>query len=328
MTKVAATERSVSVGDAENRQAKAQAVRVLALKDLRTCLLLLLSLPISWLLPELWWPAVGHFFAQARNTIKRDRAARAAHIERMAGDGGLAMAPGDAVDRRIVNEFVERLQMLRCYRPGGWTPTVRLEGRANLDRAATGATGAILWFMPSSYSTSVSKMALHAAGVRLCYLSRFTHNLSGTKWGARLLNPIRMHVEDRYLTERLIIRPGTERETFAALKTRLCGGATVGITVSHTGRRYQDIPFLNGRLRLATGPAALSLQLGVPLIPVTSARHDDGRFVVTVHAPLTAPDPDDLSGSIDCMLRQYGELAASHALRHPDQVWWQELATE
>lgn len=325
MTKIMASERSASVVGTGPRQDKVPAVPMLAWKDLRTCLLLLLSLPISWLVPERWWPVAGRLFARVRQAIKRDRVARTKHIEAVAGDRRLAMAPGDAADRRIAHDFVERLQMLRCYRPGGWTPAIQLEGREYLDQAVASGSGTILWFMPSSYSTSVSKMAVGAVGVPLRYLSRFTHNLSATWWGARLLNPIRMGVENRYLAERLVIRPGTERETFAAMKTRLSDGATVGVTVNRTGRRIQDIPFLNGHLRLATAPAALSVQLGVRLIPVTTARREDGSFIVTVHAPLTVPDPDDLAGSIEKMLLQYGDLAASYALSHPDQFWWQDV---
>ena len=297
-------------------------------KDLRVVLMLALTLLLSWLVPERHWWRVAGACARLREAIRKQRAERADLIAMLAGDHGISMPAAQCHDLYMTHTFVERFQLLRCYRPGGWRPEWRLEGREHIDRAFRNGNGVILWFAPSAYFMIVSKMAIFEAGFGVHYLSRYAHNLTDTLWGARRLNPVRTRIENRYLAERMVIWPGTERERFEALTARLSEGRIVGITVYHIARRIQDVPFLDGRLRLATAPAVLSRRLEAPLIPVFTVRDEDGGYTVTVNAPLRAAVTDDQDRAIERVLLQYRDLLVPYALRYPDQFRWQDVIAD
>lgn len=296
-------------------------------KDVRACCLLVALLPVSWLIPERHWKHFVRLLVLVRRTILRDRSTSIEHIRDMVGNALPAMDASDVVDNWHVHSFTERLQTLRCYRPGGWQPALRLTGQKHVDEAVRQGRGAILWFAPSVHYKLPPKMALAMAGYRFDYLSKSGHGFSDTRWGTRFLNPIQVKVENRLLCERIVIWPGAEREAFDRLKTRLDQFKMVGITALGAGRRSHWIPTLDGRIRFATAPAALALRMNLPLIPVLTARQRDGSYAVTVEAPLNGEVSGDMAADIDAMLSRFGRIMEEYALSYPDQFWWSELTS-
>ena len=303
----------------------ASRVPPIGIKDLRVAFVLLIGFPLSWLIPERHWGPAARLFMRIRDIVRQDRASRIRHIRSVAGAHALAAAPEQCADQYYANVFLDRLQLFRCYRPDGWNPSWRLDGREHIDRAVGDGRGIILWFAPSSFYSTVSKRAVFEAGHLMHYLSRYLHNLTDTTWGARWLNPVRTAVENRYIAERLVIWPGAERETFDGLVARLQEHKIVGLAVGNSARRVHEVPFLDGRLPIATAPAALSIRLGAPLIPVFTVREGDGSYTVTVSAPLAAPDSEDLPRAIESVLTQYRDVLEPYFLRYPDQFRWHEV---
>lgn len=88
-------------------------------------------LPIAWLAGERHWARLVLGMPRAtRNLTARTLKPRlASTLGRSPGDPELGMLVAACVAARTVRQ----LQFLRCHRPGGWSPSIRLQGREHLD---------------------------------------------------------------------------------------------------------------------------------------------------------------------------------------------------
>ena len=214
-------------------------------------------------------------------------------------------------------------QYLRCHHPRGWRPDIRLEGREHLDRALGAGRGAIVWRAPFVFATLVTKMALHAAGYGLVHLSRLGHGYSPTRFGVRVLNPVRTRAEDRYLAERVVIGARPLQAAMRTLARRLAANRVVSIAAGAQGVKTCAAPFLGGELRVATGAPNLALRTGAPLLPVFTVREGPGRFLTVIEPPLEArARPPGASRRRRTLSRRLVARIEHHARRWPDQFHW------
>jgi lauroyl/myristoyl acyltransferase len=284
--------------------------------DFYQALKLLVMAPASWLLSiDRLWPV-------ARNL--RDWTARRRILP---GPGQAVIAQVLAVTPAQASEILwtsrnrmleAQLQILALTRPGRrWRPAIRVHGLANLEAALERRSGAILWVSDFIYGTLITKMALQQAGFPLIHLSRPTHGFSNTPFGMRFLNPQWMRIEDRFLTERVLIPGEDASAALGVLRTRLTANGVVSILVTDTARRTCDAKFCHGSIRVATGPLHLSRTSGAPLLPVFTVRSDDGIYDVWVGRPLDVDDASEPNYGV--AIRDYVSMLEPHVLKHPDQ---------
>lgn len=70
-----------------------------------------------------------------------------------------------AVVGKLITEDIQSLiELLRVYRPGGWTPPIDLTGGEHLKTVVADGRGVILWVGHFVHSDLVAKMAFHRAG--------------------------------------------------------------------------------------------------------------------------------------------------------------------
>lgn len=249
-------------------------------------------LPFAWILPDRAWHPVAAAAGTLLARLRRERTLQ------MAGNMGSIIGgrcPGvsvqDVARRRVIMAYFDRLQILRCWRPGGWTPRVRLHGEEHLEEALDTGNGAILWVADFVFAPTLVKLALHRAGYQISHLSHRRHGFSQTHLGRRLLNPIRTRIEDRYLRERISITMGTIPAAMRQLHRRLGEGGVVSVTTTRWGRRTVTVPFLDGYIELANGAPALALETGAALLPVFALRAADASFDVTVGPAISVDRP-------------------------------------
>jgi lauroyl/myristoyl acyltransferase len=295
--------------------------RLVQARDLGSLLYLAAALPATALLPEqqlaalvrAWTPL--HLNARARWARTESR-----RVARLRG-----VAPDDAQARAFFEEYLgnirlAKLLVLLARRPHGWQ--LRLEGEERLQQALAAGRGAILWVAPFLFAPLGAKMTFHQAGYTVSHLSRYSHGYSPSLLGARLLNPIRTGVEDRYLAER--VRIGPDHQPQAALRLlsqRLRQNRVVSITASAGGSRVIEVPFLGGQMRLASGAPALAAQSGAALLPVMTLREPDGGFVSIIHEPL--PTGGGARSEAQLAAAQgFATLTAETVQAHPAQFWW------
>lgn len=215
---------------------------------------------------------------------------------------------------------LERLQLLRFYRPGGWQPRIEVAGEDHLEHALAQGKGAILWVASSTFSDIASKIALRQLGYSVWHLSRHTHgHLSLTRFGFRYINPIRIAVERRYLADRVVIDPDHPKAAVARLERLLEDNQVVSITVGTEARKVTLAPFGPVHVPLAGGAPNLAIKKEAALLPVFAERRPDGRFLVTIEAPLEAPDELSREQKINHMIASESALLYRYFRRLPSQ---------
>lgn len=225
----------------------------------------------------------------------------------------------------VANTILERAFLLRCYRPGGWNPTVRVTGCEHIDHALAAGRGAIFWVVPLTFSSLVTKIAIAREGYMVRHLSRYYHGGTDTAFGEVLLNPIRTRVECRYLAERIVIdRNGMvgDARPIDVLSSHLNENKIVSIMVGNAGRRKENISFLDGQICLATGPGYLALKSSAPILPVFTVRHNSGEFLTTVGPELRVTPNTNRKSQIEAMLANFSAHVEDYFLKWPDQFPW------
>jgi lauroyl/myristoyl acyltransferase len=170
-------------------------------------------------------------------------------------------------------------------------------------------------------------MALHGAGYELVQLARPEHGYSPTRFGVRVLNPVRTRAEDRHLAERVVIGQVPLQEAMRTLGRRLAENKVVVIAVGAQGRRTCVGPFLRGVLRIATGVPNLALRTGAPVLPVFTVREAPGRFRTVVEPPLEARAHAGRERVAQNLVAAVAARIEHHARRWPDQFSWRDFVT-
>lgn len=281
--------------------------------------------PLVWALPASCFSPLARLLGPImyRGAVDRDR--RTATVASVLSLGRVAH-PAKVVKawrRRLIEAW---MQVLALNRPGRhWRPTIRWDGRENLDAALARGSGVILWVSDFVYSSLVTKMAFDEAGFPVTHLSRPGHGFSYTPFGIRFLNRFWTKVEDRFLRERVLITNETRKKTLELLGQRLAINGVISITVGNLAQRTLQVRFFGGTIRVATGPIHLARLTGASLLPIFTLRADDGVYHVSIGAPLNVESGSDYSSP----LQSYSQMLESYVLRHPDQ-WngWGDLIAQ
>jgi len=275
---------------------------------------------ISWLAPQRYWLKLSEDLAALRRLVRRDLAAREAMVGSLLQGRNAAKSPSEIVRMADAYYFLERVQLLRLYRPGGWKVSVRLDGAQHIESALAAGKGAILWVAPFLFHRQATKMALARAGYCVAHLSRFSHGFStDTLFGERCINPIRTRLEMRYLDRRLVIGREGSKDVVGQLEALLRQNKLVSITAGQQARRTCHMPFLNGRVELATAPAFLSHKTGAPLLPVFTVRESGNDFLTRIEPPLGERRRGEVDDAIEADLSEYAASFEKFVLAYPEQ---------
>ncbi len=290
---------------------------MIAARDVLLVGYLLVMGVVAWVVPEALWPATCRVIARAAAPFRGTRA-RVARVRSLLGT-----AEADA--RRIVgrlrtNVHMRQLQYLRVLRPGGWRPTLRLEGAERIHDVLANGRGVILWVSPLVFGDLVTKMALAREGVRVVHLSSYTHGFSPTRFGFRVLNRIAAAAEERFVAERLVMTPGKPAGALRELTIRVRQGDVVSISaLLAEGQRGVTVPFGQGTLTLADGAPQLSRRTGTQLLCVFTVRLDDGSFTTTVGDPIDM-DSGSRDEAVNRAVEAYARELSRIATVAPDQI--------
>lgn len=276
---------------------------------------------IAWLLPEAAWGRFANAVARRRRGSDERVLGR---LEGIVGSHRLAQPLPVAFEAHVANIRLAQLQTLRLQGLGaGWRPTVRLEGRTHVEEALLRGRGVILWIAPFVFASLIAKMTFHREGFAVSHLSRYSHGYSKSRFGARLLNPVRTRVEDRHLAERIVIGP--DQSTLRPMRTlakRLSENRIVSITIAAQGAKPLPAPFLNASVRVASGAANLMLRTGAALLPVFTVREPDGAFVTLIEPPLRPSEGASGDEALVAVIAQLARTLETYVIRWPDQFLW------
>jgi lauroyl/myristoyl acyltransferase len=141
--------------------------------------------------------------------------------------------------------------------------------------------------------------------------SRFRFPPPTARWRAAVAHTPRAHK----WTER---EPGSQAEALYRLrKTAVAGGIVMIMGSGGRGRVLFDLPLPGRPLAVRAGWYVLRRQTGLATLPVLAHR-EGARWVVEIHPPLPAPDPDegrDREACREALARILGDFVA----RYPEQ---------
>jgi KDO2-lipid IV(A) lauroyltransferase len=272
---------------------------------------------VAWCLPERRWDGFCHHLTRAQPW--RWRGSPAYRYVEALRPRPAGVTPADCARAHWANVYRERLMLLGCYRPGGRRSPARLAGREHLDAALAEGKGAILWVGPFVFSDLLTKVALHAAGYEVSHLSRVGHGFSATRFGERVLNPIRTRIERRHLAERLVIGRDGSVAALRQLSRRLRANRIVSVSSIGMAQQLYQVPFLNGSVQMARGAPSLASQSGAPLLPVFTGRDPDSQWLTVIEPPLTHSEAWPREEAVKRLLLQYAALLEYYVTRWPDQ---------
>lgn len=281
---------------------------------------------VVWLVPQSRWRALSAAIARGIARLQRHREAeRIDRVRAITGSRALAL-PVERVPLLFTAAYYENLMLIMAhYRP--WTPHIetRLAGGDQIDRALERGRGVILWNGNLVFNSVVQPIALSRAGYRSHHLARRTHGFSATRAGMRFLNPIQTAVEDRYLASRILMGDNP-LPAFVAMQRRLRRNEIVSLTAHEFGVQILEVPFGDGRLRIASGAVELALLTGATLLPAFTRRDEQGHYETRVLPPLHLPQHGDRETVCrDAVLRCVRRMEA-YVMAHPEQwiCWYRQ----
>lgn len=211
------------------------------------------------------------------------------------------------------------MQCFREYRWGGWHPKLLVSGGEHLAGALSLGNGAIVWVQRMPFSDLLVKKALAGIGYAPHHLTRPAHGFSSSWFGIHVFNRLWTRIEDRYLSERITMQDDSTISAMRALRSRLKENQVISITVDDNVAKTVEVPYLNAKMKLATGPISLSLRHGAPLIPVFTIRSDDGGFEVVIGPPLSSRSCASVAEGIAIVANEYVSRLEHLYREHEDQ---------
>jgi lauroyl/myristoyl acyltransferase len=279
----------------------------------------------AWLLPERDWPALTRLLSpMAIGDLTKDPRATEAMISKTLG-GRLPDHVAGTILRDMGAEGIFTFfQILKCRRPGGWEPAVRISGAEHVHAALAKERGAVLWVAHAFHGHLGAKIGFRRAGLEVVHLSTPAHGFSATKFGVRHLNRMQTRIEDRYISERVLLPLQGQNAALQTLVKRLRANKAVSITGQRGTGRTVGARFLDGTLPLAPGAPTLAHMTGAKLLPVFAFRAADGAVEVTIEPEIPLEGRGD--AAIAAAIQSFATRSEPHVLRHPGQwLSWVQL---
>lgn len=290
-------------------------------KDLAVVLGLPVMFALAWFVPQRLWrslcAAMAAFYTRFTSAGRRSDVNR--RIRDLVGCRPLAR-PVEGIPAAVaVADLGLLLAQFRLYRPFSSQPHFEIEGLEHLDEAAARNKGAILWVGNFIAASLFAKMALHRAGIRITHLSHPRHGFSESRFGMGVLNPIRTHMEARYLARRVVMNPANPIIAMLEVHKRLARNEIVSITVRDYANKPNDLPFLSGRHRLAPGAPEIAHMTGAQLLPLFAIEEGSGQFRVRIEAPIDLAADLPRADAVRAAMEAYLRRLEPYVLNYPDQ---------
>ena len=285
--------------------------------DLVTVLTLLGLAPVAWLLPRKVWPSISRACARAHIMA---RGSRAQTLEVAVPNLDVSISAEELELRFLSCVYEDVIMTLRELWPRDWNPEIRLHGGEYLKAALGAGRGAVLWSCPFIFSGLIYKKAMKKAGLPLVSMRSHVHPYSSSRFGMRVLNPVRTRVEDRYLEDCVLLYDGRGGSALRDLAAHLERNRLVVIAANGSEGSPLAIPFLGGTLNLALGAPTLALLHDAPLLPLFTVPDRSRGFDVIIERPLDCGSSGRTDRRAGDMARRFAQLLETYVRRYPT-VW-------
>ena len=223
----------------------------------------------------------------------------------------------DEISQSALQERITSLFLFLKKRFFGLTPEFIVEGEGNLRDALSTGHGVVLWVAELTYCPDSVKEALSSRGYTVSHLSRSEHGFSSTKYGIRILNPLRTNYEIRFLKKRILINSENRELLRDEIADCLNSNECVSVLASaHVGASPLQAKFLSGYATLAGGAPAFAYTHSSRLLPVYSLPSEDlENHIVTIGDPINLEYGDKrraVASAVEQFLQRLEPIVRAH----------------
>ena len=305
-------------GQPMNERSSGRAERLITLKDIVTVAKIAVGGIVVWAVPQRFWLPLSRIVTRGIDATDRAQTRRTANRVRAVAGNRLALHPVAVLRELSAMNYMRRLQILKVHSTRGFHPPIEVIGREHIDTALEHGRGTILWAGMFVSASLIEPMALHQAGIPLYHLSNRIHGLSNTRFAHRWLNPLITAAENQYLAERIVRTPGF-LSALVTMRKRLEENRVVGMRASDGARHVLDLPFLDGRIKLATGPVELAMITGAEVLPMFVVHNDAGEYEVHVEAPIKVRKGGDRKKAVADATAEFVARLEPYVVSYPSQ---------
>ncbi|MED5357659.1 MAG: hypothetical protein VYD85_04475 [Pseudomonadota bacterium] len=282
---------------------------------------------ISWILPAAGAP---HFCRAAARMnaamLTSDRQRLIRQIDALIGDRPLPLDAHESLDAVAAEDLLSLMNVLRTHRSRTWRGDVEVLGLENLTNALAAGTRAVLWRAHFAHYAIPYYTALVDKGFTYTHFSHVRHGFSSTRFGIRVLNPIRLSGENYFVPERVERTDAAPTGALRTLYRKLENNGIVSITTRGDADQYISVPFLNGMHDVAPGGPHLAYAKSAGLLPVFPLRLPDGRYEIHIMPRIKMNAATSRNAAIEGAAVEFGRMLETYVTRYPSQwLGWMHL---
>jgi lauroyl/myristoyl acyltransferase len=247
------------------------------------------GLLLSLILPQ----SLYHHAAQYLSKIRERRDSRSGRTQLSNAIELLLGVPSDSERaREIIRRYrtrntEENLGASRILSHRSWKIKIDLVGKDHLESALATGSGAILWGT-SFCGNLIAKIGCHQNGIPLVHLSGWRHMMPQppTLMGRRIVAPLRVYPEVRFVSERIIMPASGSLHYMRKLKQRLTENKCVWIYGENApGRKPVSASLFGREYLLPTGAPSLAYSTGASLITVHVEKIGPAKYRMLFEKP-------------------------------------------
>lgn len=244
----------------------------------------------------------------------------------------LGFKAGSENSREIIRQYrirksEERLGGYRAWRRKDWNVHTELTGRNHLDASLAQRSGVVLWGT-SLCGLLVAKIGCYREGYPLIHLSGWSHKLPmpPTLLARRVIAPLRIYRESRYLEERVVMAESGSLEYMRVLRQHLSENKCIWIYGENPdpGRKPVSASLFGREYLIPTGAPSLAYSTGAALIPTHVTRLDSGHYRIMFDEPIESHPDASKNEWVTFAVHQFASRLEREIRTHPaDWGWWE-----
>ena len=268
--------------------------RSVAVRDVKELLLLGFYLCVAAIVPARHWERICRFVAGLR--IRKHRRKLFAKLE-----SDLAAVAPRADPEEFFRQYVTSLHKRRLYYMAHvsgwhWKPRIIVEGAEEIGRAISRGKGTLIWCENLAAQTVMGKRALFASGIEAYQVNAREHGLTTTAFGLRVINPILIGLENRFLKGRLAFDASEPVHVTRRIREALSANSVVLVSANtYHGRQFVQAPVgESGYVHFATTPANFGAQGRTTLLGMSTVETIPFTEFKVAIKPYAAPERQDM----------------------------------
>ena len=290
---------------------------VISLEDILTTFSLILSFGLALLFPRSFWPGISTGLGRLHSRLKSPDLSKTIETVNQAG---MEITESQLVRHLLAGTYLENIEAMSEYLGFRGSPHIKVNGLQHVKQALERGRGVIFWCPPVCGAQAVLLRAYSDLGMPVTRLQSIVHPLSSTRFGRRVLNPLRTGVETRHLASIVLLEPGKDQMAIMKMMRLLHNNEIVMVAAIGSGQDPLEAPLLGGTLRLAKGVPAMAAATQSAIIPTWFSLRGKSGYVLEFDPPLSAACAD----SDRDPLQNYADLFAERLERKlcNDPVHW------